>query len=304
MSVTVIDLDCRVGTVFARDPWGYTYCHITNCLQDKLDAYCQLEAAITCNTAEPVKYARFTAGRWTCVAHLTVDILPINDDLTNIPIEDLSLHEMACVDATGALLNCQPAGNAATHHDGAALHCDQHDALLSLIETNKNCGSTTQVIATTTATVTTNGLTTTPTPESCVDSENPSFCPDWHSCYLESAECLEDPSICPTLPISWKSSKYSTVVMKGIGAYAIRMNLANLENEYDIRSSPYTGFMIWSRRFCGVEFTNGLISGQIKMMIMDYEAAYEIQYMYERVDKQRRWISTNFKLIPKYSNQN
>jgi len=275
--------------MFARDPWGYTYCHITNCLQDVLDNYCNTQATDECNTAYPVRYARFHDGKWKCVAHLTVDVLPVSDDLTNIPLEDISLHEPTCVSDKGDMINCQPAGNSVTHHGGEALHCDQHDMIMSLIDSNKNCGPTTTPVVTTTT-----PATTTTDPETCVNTNDFNFCPDWHSCDIDIAQCIEDPDTCPELPISWKGGKYSTVVMKGIGAYAVRINIPNGQDEYDIRALPYSGFMMWSRRYCGAAFTDALISGQAKMMIMDYESAYEVKYSYERKDKQQSSITIQF----------
>jgi hypothetical protein len=64
--------------------------------------------------------------KWKCVANLNVDVLPISDDLTNIPSEDISLHELACVDENANYILCQPAGNAKSHSDETALHCDKH----------------------------------------------------------------------------------------------------------------------------------------------------------------------------------
>jgi hypothetical protein len=64
--------------------------------------------------------------------------------------------------------------------------------------------------------------------------------------------------------------------------------MLNGVDEYDIRSDPYDGFMIFSRRYCGSDFTDGIISGQIQLMIMDYEAVYNVKHFYERTDKQRR----------------
>jgi hypothetical protein len=47
-------LDCREGTVFGADPWGYTYCHISNCLQDVLDEFCIQQT--TCPTSKEIFY--------------------------------------------------------------------------------------------------------------------------------------------------------------------------------------------------------------------------------------------------------
>ena len=70
-------------------------------------------------TSQPVRYARLVDGTWKCVSNLKMDILPVTSDLTNIPMEDLSLHEFACINPVGELIECQPAGNAHSHFDNS-----------------------------------------------------------------------------------------------------------------------------------------------------------------------------------------
>merc|ERR1712227_272335 len=92
---------------------------------------------------------------------------------------------------------------------------------------------------------------------------------------------------CPTM--SWKGKK-STKIMhrgmrKGERAYILRQTIFNNSaNTPDIRSSPYTGFLIFSRRYCGVEFYEALADGTIKVGMYDIDRTYDLQYINKRQD--------------------
>ena len=77
-----------------------------------------------------------------------------------------------------------------------------------LIEERKNCGPTTTTTTTTT---------TAPTIETCLNTQDPDFCPEWNTCDPESETCVESPEDCPALPISWKKGKFVVLELKGNG---------------------------------------------------------------------------------------
>ena len=81
-------------------------------------------------------------------------------------------------------------------------------------------------------------------------------------------ECQFSADLCPVLPVDWKGAKYSFLQYSAYDGFAIRINVPNNNPEFDIRENPYTGFMMISRRYCGVDFINGLFDGSVKMNLM------------------------------------
>ena len=80
----------------------------------------------------------------------------------------------------------------------------------------------------------------------------------------------------------------------GLGAYAVKIVVENEGGEFDIRSFPYTGFMIFSRKYCGAEFLDSILSGETKMLLMDLEAVYEVRFLYHRKDRQQTSLTVQF----------
>lgn len=99
-------------------------------------------------------------------------------------------------------------------------------------------------------------------------------CDNYHECTGNG--CLFNPSLCPNLPTEWKGSKYSKVIYKAFDGYSVRVTVPNNVPGIDIRTNPYTGFIILSRRHCGAEFTSSIMNGNVKLIIMDTESVYEV----------------------------
>jgi hypothetical protein len=68
-------------------------------------------------------------------------------------------------------------------------------------------------------------------------------------------------------------------------AFVIRTNVPNNVAANNIRSrSDYAGFLILSRRWCGVDFINGLLNGDVVISLTDQESMYDIIDIYHRDD--------------------
>ena len=64
---------------------------------------------------------------------------------------------------------------------------------------------------------------------------------------------------------------------EGKRSYIVRQTILNNSQFHpNIRESPYTGFFMFSRRYCGVDFFNGLADGSISLSMYDYEKTYEV----------------------------
>jgi len=52
----------------------------------------------------------------------------------------------------------------------------------------------------------------------------------------------------------------------------------------NIRKEPYTGFIMFSQKYCGDEFFHGLSSGKIRLGFYDYQDSYEVSLYFSRAE--------------------
>ena len=65
----------------------------------------------------------------------------------------------------------------------------------------------------------------------------------------------------------------------GKKAYVLRQTVLNNSNlTPNIRESPYTGFLMFSRRYCSLDFTDKLAAGEISLSIYDFESTYAMAW--------------------------
>ena len=123
-----------------------------------------------------------------------------------------------------------------------------------LICENQPLASTTKAPTTTTTEATT--TTSTPvipdtTPEQTTEAID-----------LLAGHCSNICEECPEM--EWKGGKFSKVLYEATNAFAVRINIPNNVAEHDIRADEdYGGFMIFSRRWCGADFIDGLVDGKV-----------------------------------------
>ena len=69
----------------------------------------------------------------------------------------------------------------------------------------------------------------------------------------------------------------------------MKVNVPNTVADNNIRTaSEYGGFLILSRRWCGVQFLEDLVNGDVIVSLADYESMYDVVDMYHRSNKQDR----------------
>ena len=82
--------------------------------------------------------------------------------------------------------------------------------------------------------------------------------------------------------MQWKGKKATKIMYRGKTddgkrSYVIRQTVLNNSAQQDIRAGPYTGFFMFSRRYCGTDFFDALSDGSISLGIYDYEATYTVR---------------------------
>jgi len=92
---------------------------------------------------------------------------------------------------------------------------------------------------------------------------------------------------CPAM--KWKGKKATKLMYRGKKdgkrSYIVRQAVLNNSDFHpNLRTSPYTGFFMFSRRYCGTDFFDALSDGTIKLGMFDYEATYDVQFRHTRID--------------------
>ena len=54
---------------------------------------------------------------------------------------------------------------------------------------------------------------------------------------------------------------------------------------YDLTAEDYTGFLVFSKKLCGIDLLEKINDGRVTVSINDYGAYYSIRGIYLRVDK-------------------
>lgn len=94
-------------------------------------------------------------------------------------------------------------------------------------------------------------------------------------------------NVCEDCPaMQWKGGRYSKLMYEAENAFVLKMNVPNTAVSHNIREvEEYAGFVIFSRRWCGVELLDKLMEGEVLISVTDYSAMYEVVDMYERKNK-------------------
>ena len=80
----------------------------------------------------------------------------------------------------------------------------------------------------------------------------------------------------------WKGKKSSRIIYRGREnqkrSYIIRQAILNNSDKHtNLRENPYTGFLIFSRKYCGVDFFEALSDGSISIGLLDYDWTYDVR---------------------------
>lgn len=90
---------------------------------------------------------------------------------------------------------------------------------------------------------------------------------------------------CPGFEVGWKGLKSSKINYKSPTGYLIHVNVLNNQNNVDVTKQDYIGFLIFSKRYCGIEFIKELDNGNVKIDFFDKTTAYDKSDVYVRLDK-------------------
>lgn len=105
-------------------------------------------------------------------------------------------------------------------------------------------------------------------------------------------------SICDSCPtMEWKGGKYSKPLYEAENAFVIKVNVPNTVPLNDIRLNNYGGFLIFSRRWCGIDFLNGIMDESVVVSLTDSQAMYTIVDKYHRLDsvKNRQSVTIQYR---------
>ncbi|CBY07549.1 unnamed protein product [Oikopleura dioica] len=90
---------------------------------------------------------------------------------------------------------------------------------------------------------------------------------------------------CPGFEVGWKGLKSTKINYKSPTAYLVHVNVLNNQANVDVTVEDYIGFLIFSKRYCGVEFIKELDNGNVKIDFFDKTAAYDKSNVYVRLDQ-------------------
>ena len=83
----------------------------------------------------------------------------------------------------------------------------------------------------------------------------------------------------------WKGKKASKIIYRGREngkrSYILRQTILNNSDKHtNLRENPYTGFFIFSRKYCGVDFHEALGDGSISIGLLDYDWTYDVSIVF------------------------
>jgi len=90
---------------------------------------------------------------------------------------------------------------------------------------------------------------------------------------------------CPGFEVGWKGLKSSKINYRSPEGYLIHVNVLNNQNNVDVTVEDYIGFLIFSKRYCGIDFIKELDNGNVKIDFFDKNPVYEKSEVYVRLDK-------------------
>jgi hypothetical protein len=90
---------------------------------------------------------------------------------------------------------------------------------------------------------------------------------------------------CPGFEVGWKGIKSSRVVFRSPQAYQILTNVKNNQNNVDVTQDDYIGFIVYSKRYCGIDFLSRLQQGGASVRIYDQSDSYNVDGTYVSLDK-------------------
>merc|ERR1712228_282237 len=92
-----------------------------------------------------------------------------------------------------------------------------------------------------------------------------------------------DPTLCEEIPVYWKGTKWSKIVFRSQNSVMVRINVAN--NDV-VNVDPYLGFLVFTKRECGIDFVKAWWNNKIK---------YKILSTFVRVDKSQTQAAVQFR---------
>ena len=76
--------------------------------------------------------------------------------------------------------------------------------------------------------------------------------------------------------VQWKGAKVSKLMFHSEKGAMLRVNFFNNSPNYDLMSQEYVGFLAFTKKNCGRNFTDALVDGRVKL-VKDYQKLKYIQ---------------------------
>ena len=158
-------------------------------------------------------------------------------------------------------------------------------------------GSTTTEQVTTTTSTTEQSTTTTEEPTTT--TEEPITTTEEQTTTTEEPITTEgtttlNPDDCSVMPVNWRGSKFTKTnkMYKGINSQNVQVTILkkngadDLDQGLNIRKEAYIGYLIWSKKACGLDFLNAFEDGRLTLDFLDFGTYYDNSeaFMYKRDD--------------------
>ena len=66
--------------------------------------------------------------------------------------------------------------------------------------------------------------------------------------------------------VQWKGAKVSKLMFHSEKGAMLRVNFFNNSPNYDLMSQEYVGFLAFTKKNCGRNFTDALVDGRVKLV--------------------------------------
>ena len=99
---------------------------------------------------------------------------------------------------------------------------------------------------------------------------------------------------CPDFEVGWKGLKSSKIQYKSPTGYLILVNILNNQGNVDVTVDDYIGFIIFSKRYCGIDFIKELDNGNVTVSFYDKTPSYDRSDVYVRLDKGQSQTAIQF----------
>jgi len=84
-------------------------------------------------------------------------------------------------------------------------------------------------------------------------------------------------------PFIFSSAKYNKIQFRSANSVYMRVNIFNNDpnklDNVDIQNAPYKGYLLWSKKICGIDFLRAWEDGRLSYEMLDHWERYTPQYV-------------------------